>query len=136
MEPYKLPKRKFKTISKIILELCPYYMGYPKPRRFNGILPKLSVYNSFDSGYCGYYDNSDLVVRIYPIYIKSKFDHIRTIIHEYTHYVQMYDSQREDYKYAKLNDVWGYENNPFEVEARENEIKYMRLIYNRVKYLF
>ena len=132
----QLSKRKFKLISKAILEVLPEYIGYPTPYRFIGVLPKLSIHYSVNSSYCGYYDNNNIMIRIYPKCIRSKFDHIRTIIHEYTHYVQMYDNQRINYKYTKLNDSLGYENNPFEIEARENETKYMRLIYNRIKHLF
>ena len=130
------PKQKFKNISKTILELCPKYMGYPTPNRLNGILPKLSIYNNNDSDCCGYFDSSELTIRVYSKLIRSKLDHIRTIIHEYTHYVQMYDSSRLNSKYSKFNDSLGYQDNPFEVEARKNEIKYMRLIYRKVKHLF
>lgn len=129
-------KKKFKNISKTILELCPHYMGYPTPNRLNGILPKLSVHNNENGNCCGYFDSFELTIRIYPKFIRSKLDHVRTIIHEYTHYVQMYDSSRLNSKYSKFNESLGYEDNPFEVEARENEVKYMRLVYNRVKHLF
>jgi diadenosine tetraphosphatase ApaH/serine/threonine PP2A family protein phosphatase len=86
--------------------------------------------------YCGEFDNENLIIRIFPRRIKSKLDLIRTIIHEYTHYVQLYDSPRMDRKYVKANEELGYQNNPFEIEARENEVKYMRLVYARVKHLF
>ena len=130
------PKKKFKNISRTILELCPHYMGYPTPNRLNGVLPKLSVYNNENGNCCGYFDSFELTIRIYPKFIRSKLEHIRTIIHEYTHYIQMYDSSRLNSKYSKFNDSLGYENNPFEIEARENETKYMRLVYSRVKHLF
>jgi hypothetical protein len=39
-------------------------------------------------------------------------------------------------KYLELNESFGYKNNPLELEARENEVKYMRLVYARVKHLF
>jgi hypothetical protein len=89
-----------------------------------------------DDKYCGEFDNENLIIRIFPRRIKSKLDLIRTIIHEYTHYVQLYDSPRMDRKYVKANEELGYQNNPFEIEARENEVKYMRLVYARVKHLF
>jgi len=135
MRSLRLSKTKLRRIAKEILELCPDYMGYPHMSKAVFIQPRLSV-SYTDDKYCGEFDNENLIIRIFPRRIKSKLDLIRTIIHEYTHYVQLYDSPRMDRKYVKANEKLGYQNNPFEIEARENEVKYMRLVYARVKYLF
>jgi len=131
----KLSRTKFRRISNQILDLCPHYMGYPHMSKSIFILPKLSIHYS-NAPWCGVFHNYDLIIRIYPRRIKSKMDLVRTIVHEYTHYVQMYNSPRMDHRYTKLNHQLGYKDNPFEIEARENEIKYMRLIYSRIKHLF
>jgi hypothetical protein len=135
MRSLRLSKTKLRRIAKEILELCPDYMGYPHMSKAVFIQPRLSV-SYTDDKYCGEFDNENLIIRIFPRRIKSKLDLIRTIIHEYTHYVQLYDSPRMDRKYVKANEELGYQNNPFEIEARENEVKYMRLVYARVKHLF
>jgi hypothetical protein len=135
MEPLQLTKKQYKQVSKEILNLCPKYMGYPASPRFKDRLPKLSIHHYNTEGFCGEFDHEDVVVRVFPNYIRSKMDLIRTIIHEYTHYVQLYNSQRRNAEYAKYDYKVGYENNPFEVEARLNEVKYMRAVYRKVRHL-
>lgn len=44
---------------------------------------------------------------------------VRTLIHEYTHYMQPIRGS-----YYKLLDEYGYDNHPMEVEARESELQY------------
>ena len=44
-------------------------------------------------------------------------DLVETIVHEYVHYLQ-FKSERFYLKSVKLRDKLGYENNPFEIEAR------------------
>ena len=53
---------------------------------------------------------------------------IKTIIHEYTHYLQPIKS-----KYWKLSKKHGYYHNPFEVEARFNENNKYRDCFKALK---
>jgi hypothetical protein len=131
-----LSKTKLRRIAKEILELCPDYMGYPHMSKSVYIMPRLSIHYHGSDAWMGEFENEDLIIRIFPYRIKSKLELVRTIIHEYTHYVQMYNSPRMERRYLELNESFGYKNNPLEIEARENELKYMRLVYARVKHLF
>lgn len=53
---------------------------------------------------------------------------VRTLIHEYTHYLQPVKS-----KYHKLLDKYGYDNHPMEIEAREMEEEYYKDCWNYIK---
>jgi hypothetical protein len=53
---------------------------------------------------------------------------IKTIIHEYTHYLQPIKT-----KYQKLAKKHGYYDNPLEVEARYNEINLYRNCFTDIK---
>jgi hypothetical protein len=53
---------------------------------------------------------------------------IKTIIHEYTHYLQPIKT-----KYHKLAKKHGYYDNPLEVEARYNEINLYRNCFTDIK---
>jgi hypothetical protein len=126
-----MSKYKFKILSEAILQWCPFYLGYPFRKPY---LPDLVV--SFDKSaeFSGEFDNAEKTIFIYYYQIRSVFDLVRTVIHEYTHYVQLYNIE-EDRKYTRLEEKLGYWDHPFEIEARENEEKYMRHIYNRIKKL-
>ena len=85
-----------------------YYVG-PQPKR-----TKKSV------GPCyGYFECLKNKLSIFPEHNKNVRDLICTTIHEYTHYTQPIRS-----KYNKLDEQYGYTNNPFEVVARTNEKLY------------
>ena len=85
-----------------------YYVG-PQPKR-----TKKSV------GPCyGYFECLKNKLSIFPENNKNVRDLICTTIHEYTHYTQPIRS-----KYYKLDEQYGYINNPFEVVARTNEKLY------------
>lgn len=60
------------------------------------------------------------VIKIYVHNCKSYTEVIRTVIHEYTHYIQM-PKLSDNSKYCKLDEKYGYIDNPFEVEARNAE---------------
>jgi hypothetical protein len=85
-----------------------YYVG-PQPKRL------LKKYGK----YYGCYDCVKNKLNIYPENNKNIKDLIKTTIHEYTHYTQPIRS-----KYYKLDEQYGYLNNPFEVVARTNEKLY------------
>jgi hypothetical protein len=82
----------------------------------------------------GHYLDRDIV--IYVRNCTSYADVIRTVIHEYTHYLQM-PKMTDNSKDYRMDKIYGYDNNPFEVEAVENEKKYYKVsknyIYSRLK---
>ena len=53
---------------------------------------------------------------------------IQTVIHEYTHYLQPVKS-----KYHKLMDIYGYDEHPMEIEAREMENEHYKDCWNYIK---
>jgi hypothetical protein len=85
-----------------------YYVG-PQPKRL------LKKYGK----YYGCYDCVENKLNVYPENNKDIRDLIKTTIHEYTHYTQPIRS-----RYYKLDEQYGYLNNPFEVVARTNEKLY------------
>lgn len=126
----KLPrsKHKFKKLSNDILSWCPHYMGLPRGKNY---LPNLKI-SRINNVVWSDYDPSDDTIRVYYNQIKSVNHLVRMIIHEYTHYVQL-PSDRQDRLYSKYEKEVGYWDNPFEVEARNNEKKYVNHIYYRIK---
>lgn len=81
--------------------------------------PAREVYGEYCSG------NNWLTINLHNcVSIK---DIITTTIHEYVHFCQ-------DLKdYGKMSKKMGYENNPYEVEARDNE-KYYTNCWRSIKY--
>ena len=61
------------------------------------------------------YYNKMFVIRVWDN--QKLIDLVETIVHEYVHYLQ-FKSERFYLKSVKLRDKLGYENNPFEIEAR------------------
>ena len=61
------------------------------------------------------YDDKTNVIYIYYPNMMNEEDVIRSIIHEYTHY-------RQDHKlFNKYKAMYGYDEDPTEIEARKNE---------------
>jgi hypothetical protein len=85
-----------------------YYVG-PQPKRL------LKQYGK----YMGCYDCVENKLNVYTEHNKYVRDIIKTVIHEYTHYMQPIRS-----RYYMLDKQYGYKNNPFEVVARTNEKLY------------
>ena len=67
----------------------------------------------------------DRNIKIYIYNCSSYSEVIRTVIHEYTHYLQM-PKLNDNGKYYRLDEKYGYINNPMEVEAREAEDMFIK----------
>lgn len=67
---------------------------------------------------CGMYDPSTNIIYINPIECGDVKEVIKTVIHEYTHYLQDIRS------YGRLLREVGYDKHPMEKEARDNEKLY------------
>lgn len=62
----------------------------------------------------GYYSNGVIVV--YPLLCKTKNMLIKTVLHEYKHFIQMpYVNSMANY--SILQEYFDYESNPYEIEA-------------------
>lgn len=125
----KIPYKNAKQIAVEAYEWCVKRFGSPLK---NGQLPEFIV--SFERGadYYGHYCSSDKEIVVFPFTIPSKTMLIRSVIHEYTHFLQM-PRTRDGVKYNKLDKKYGYQENPLEIEAYEAELKYYRSCYNSLK---
>lgn len=91
-----------------------------KKRRRNKLEISL-ITGKHEKGVYGSYFPSDVKILIYLGANKYIRDFIQTIIHEYTHFLQPILKS-----YVSIAKKVGYDNHPFEIEARENEYKYYR----------
>ena len=66
-----------------------------------------------ENGDCGDYDFDENLITVYKNSHRSVINLIHTIIHEWCHYKQ---SKKKYYQY---DEAYGYENNPFEIQANE-----------------
>ena len=119
---YNLSPREQREIVKKTIMWCREFFGENHRRKneftyYVGPQPKqlLKRYGK----YFGCYDCVENKLHIFPEHNKNVRDLICTTIHEYTHYTQPIRS-----KYNKLDEQYGYVNNPFEVVARTNEKLY------------
>jgi len=129
---YRNKKMKFKNAKKIATEAfiwCVERFGSPLK---NGDVPDFYVYYHRSSDCYGFYDSLEREIVVFPYEIPSKTMLIRTIIHEYTHFLQM-PRIKDGSKYTKLEKKFGYEENPMETEAYEAEKKYYKSCYNFLK---
>lgn len=119
---YNLSRREQKLIVGETIKWCQQFFGVNHRRKneftyYVGPQPKrlLKKYGK----YFGCYDCLKNTLNVFPENCKDIRDLIKTTIHEYTHYTQPIRS-----KYYKLDEQYGYLNNPFEVVARTNEKLY------------
>ena len=76
----------------------------------------------------GEYDLDNNTIIIYYNNCPRVKNLVKTLIHEYTHYLQPIST-----KYHKLLEEYGYDNHPMEVEARENEDNNYRPCWKYIK---
>lgn len=89
--------------------------------------PKFKIRNGLTGCY-GQYDY-DYTIFINPSVCVNVDKFIRTVIHEYTHHIQRGLKRN----YASSVNKNGYFYSPFEVEARDNEVKYKSVVWKKVK---
>jgi hypothetical protein len=81
--------------------------------------------------YKGYFDIEDNKILIFRSNIKDIREYIEIFIHEWTHSCQMKISKM----YSKMNSKYGYDKNPFEIEAKKNENKFRPKVWKIAKNL-
>ena len=125
-----ISRRQFKRLAKDILNWCPYYLGYSP---YRAQLPQLRVNYVINTHYADWIRVKYRTSRItlYPKLIYTKRELVKYIIHEYVHYLQFHKWEH-DFKYIKLSEIYGYNNNPYEVEARQLASKFTPHIYRRI----
>lgn len=121
----KVTKRNLK-ISKLALEWCINNLGNP----LKTISPTIILKNDKRvKNMYGFYMDQNITIHLSTT--KTTRQMVSTIIHEYCHYLQSPRISRFT-KYWKLNDKFGYNNNPFEIEARQFESLYLNSCYNYI----
>jgi len=121
----KVTKRNTK-ISSLALEWCINNLGNP----LKTISPTIILKNDKRvKNMYGFYMDQNITIHLSTT--KTTRQMVSTIIHEYCHYLQ---SPRISAftKYWKLNDKFGYNNNPFEIEARQFESTFTNSCYNYI----
>ncbi len=109
-----LSQTKVKEIAKLTIM---YGVGKFGVHNYKKV-PTVSVVNNPDDKFYGMFDcgtNKIVVNRAYAVNVKLL---VQTILHEYTHYLQNMS------KYIQLYKKVGYDNHPYEVEARNSEKLY------------
>lgn len=126
-----LDTRTKNKIVRMTLKWCQEVLGVNNRRAYG-----LSVYigpqpkreQKEMGSYYGCYDCISNQIFIYPENHHNIRELIKTVIHEYTHYTQPVRS-----RYYKYDQQYGYNKNPFEVEARKNEDTYYKQTWKQIK---
>jgi hypothetical protein len=123
-----IPKEDLWYIVDLLSVFCGKEMGINRRRKKElvYVLGKKEV-----DGVHGFYDDEDNEIHFMRKRIKTLDQFIKTFIHEYTHYLQPCKTH-----YARLLELHGYENHPYEVEAFSNENVYFKKAYREIKYCF
>jgi len=91
---------------------------------------KMVLYTK-SSDYFGCYDFKKNRIVVCKEKHKTLAEFIRTIIHEYTHYLQPIRSY-----YHLVGELTGYKNNPYEQEAIRNELLFYKNCWMSIKKFF
>ena len=70
------------------------------------------------------YEEKTNIIWIYYPNMKNEEDVIKSLIHEYTHYMQVKDIEDGDERsdlFTKYKSIYSYDEDPTEIEARKNE---------------
>ena len=121
-EIFNLSLNERRRIVNCVLDFCKATLG---TKRKKSPL-KLSVRNT-DGGEYGHYNPNVNLIMINTFECETLDITVRTIIHEYTHFMQDLRS------YGKLYKKFGYSEHPQELEACDNELKYERRALNYLK---
>ena len=114
--------RELRTIGLNVLGVTRKVLGHG-----NKPVPKFKINNRLGGSYGQY--NYDYSITINPTNCKTMKMYVRTIIHEYTHHIQK--GLKRNYTSSVNRN--GYYDSPFEVEARENELKYIKQVWKQYK---
>jgi hypothetical protein len=110
-----------KEVTKVVGNILPKITEWYGFSKYQNTLPYLliedSPYSDADDPDCiGEYDSMDNDVVIYWKNVKNVEEIIRTLVHEYQHYLQ---SPRWMKRYYNMG--YRYDNHPYEISARTEE---------------
>ena len=113
-----------------VLKWCMNNMDYPTGHKY---YPQVKIcYYKTKRNRFGDYTSNTRLIRIFINNHISVEELIDTIIHEYTHYLQM-PTQKEQIEYNRYLKQKGYYKNPFEINARETADKYTSICMKEMK---
>jgi hypothetical protein len=119
-------KQELRQIVEQTFEWCVNKFGSPLK---SGEVPKLRIRFTGSKNLCGFYRKRELFV--FPNNVTSLYELIATVVHEYTHFLQM-PKLNDMSKYYRLYKVDGYYNE-FEIEAFNAEKKYTKKVMKHLK---
>lgn len=112
-----LSAKELRHIVKLATQWCVENFGVNNRRRTEFTV---SIRQQKSGSPCyGQFDHMTNTITIFHNHCPNVRMVIRTLIHEYTHYMQPIAGS-----YYKLLDSYGYDNHPMEIEAREMELHY------------
>ena len=121
-------KQELRQVVKDTFQWCVDNFGSPLK---SGEVPKLRVRFTGGKNLCGYYYKRELFV--FPDNLTNVHDLVATVVHEYTHFLQM-PRLNDMTKYYKMYEVDGYDNE-FEREAFAAEKKYTKKVMKQLNLL-
>lgn len=117
-----LSRSQLLKLNRSLRKACSVILGD------SGVNFKSSV-NTNVTGYYGLYCPENHRISIFRNNINSVDKYVQVYIHEWTHSIQKGIKKN----YAKMSYKYGYHNNPFEIEARENEKIFKSVVWRLVK---
>ena len=126
---YNIKVTKAKFVNEV-LNWCMNNMDYPIGHKYYPQV-KICYYKTKRSRFGDYTSNIRLI-RIFINNHTSVEELINTVIHEYTHYLDM-PSQQDQKEYNRYLKQKGYYDNPFEINARETADKYTSICLKAMK---
>lgn len=123
-----LSEKEIEVILKFCLKYCVKTFGVNR-RKKKDLVVIAEEYNPFFLlEVFGEYDPPTNTIKIYLDTCTTVGKMCSTFIHEYTHYLQPCATH-----YEKLLDKYGYDNHPYEVEARTTQYKYNRYLLKEMR---
>jgi hypothetical protein len=126
---YNINATKARFVNEV-LRWCMKNMDYPSGHKYYPQV-KICYYKTKHSRFGDYTSNIRLI-RIFINNHTSVEELVDTIIHEYTHYLQM-PTQQDQKEYNRYLKQKGYYKNPFEINARETANKYTSICMKEMK---
>lgn len=119
-----LSKKELKLLNECLVEACAKYMGKKKSLKVRMI--------GRGNKYYGVYDYTSTTIKIYKKSCSGMLGYVKTFVHEYAHAKQKGLGKN----YTKYYFVYGYWNNPYEVDARSKEKMFRPDIWKETKRLY
>lgn len=119
-------KRK---IAVLTLRWCQENIGINKKKRNIKLSLRSKPHKDGNYFVFGHFCHVENRISLYDVHNQSLIELVKTIIHEFTHYLQ---SSRKYWEYYKTH---YYSQHPYERQAKRNEVKYGKICLKEIKKL-